>query len=136
MILKYSIKTAAKGLVTHKSRSILTVLGIVIGIASIILIMSLGQGAKGLILGEISGQVGSRVIEIKPGKEPTGMTDFLSMFSDSLKEKDIEAIKRKGNVPNMSNIMPMVFSSANIVYGNEAHTATLYGMNELAPEMY
>ncbi len=136
MNLKHSVKTAIIGLSSHKSRSILTILGIVIGIASIILIMSLGQGAKDLILGEISGQVGSRVIEIKPGGEPTGMTDFLSMFSDSLKEKDIEALKRKGNVPNMSSIMPMVFSSVNLSYGNEVHQTTLYGMTELATKMY
>ena len=50
MKLKYSIKTATSGLKTHKSRSALTILGIVIGISSIILIMSLGAGAKNLIV--------------------------------------------------------------------------------------
>jgi putative ABC transport system permease protein len=136
MKLRHSIQTAVAGLTTHKSRSVLTILGIVIGIASIILIMSLGQGAKDLILGEISGQVGSRVVEIRPGGQPKGMTDFLAVFSDSLTEKDIEALKRKGNVPNLSSIMPMVFSSETLSYGNEIRQATLYGMTELATKMY
>jgi len=136
MNIKFSTKTAIVSLSSHKSRSLLTILGIVIGIASIIVIMSLGQGAKNLILGEISGQVGSRVIEVRPGGEPKGMTDFLAMFSDSLTEKDLDALKRKGNVPNLSNIMPLVFSSVTLTYGNEARQSTLYGMTELATDMY
>jgi putative ABC transport system permease protein len=136
MNLKYSIKTSITGLASHKSRSILTILGIVIGIASIILIMSIGQGAKDLILGEIRGQVGSRVVEIRPGGKPKGMTDFLAVFSDSLTQKDVEALKRKGNVPNLSNIMPMVFGSETISYANEVRQVTLYGMTELGTEMY
>lgn len=136
MKLIFSTKTAINGLKTHKSRSLLTILGIVIGISSIILIMSLGQGSRDLILGEISGQVGSRVIEIRPGGKPKGMTDFLSMFSDSLVQKDVDALKRKGNVPNLSKIMPLVFSSVNISYGNEVKQTTIYGMTESGSDMY
>ena len=98
--------------------------------------MSLGQGSKNLILGEISGQVGSRVIEVRPGGKPKGMTDFLSLFSDSLIQKDIDALKRKGNVPNLSKIMPMVFSSVNLSYGNEIKQTTIYGMTEAGSSMY
>ncbi len=136
MNLKYTLKTAVTGLFSHKSRSILTILGIVIGIASIILIMSLGQGAKDLIVGEIRGQVGSRVVEVRPGGKPKGMTDFLAVFSDSLTQKDIDALKRKGNVPNLSNIMPMVFGSVTLSYANEVRQVTLYGMTEMGTEMY
>lgn len=136
MNLKYSIKTATVGLTSHKSRSILTILGIVIGVASIILIMSIGQGAKDVIMGEISGQVGSKVIEVAPGGSAKGMTSMLAMFSDSLTEKDIEALEKKGNVPYLAKIMPMVFSSTNLYYNDKLYQATLYGMNELGREMY
>jgi len=51
MNLKYIIKTAYKGLLANKFRSFLTILGILIGIASIIMIVSIGQGAQNLILG-------------------------------------------------------------------------------------
>ena len=136
MLFKYSIKTAINGLRTHKSRSALTILGIVIGITSIIMVMSLGEGAQNLILDQIQGQVGSKVIEIKPGREPTGPSDFMSMFSDSLKPKDLEALKKKSNVPNLKDIMPLVFSSESASYESETYQITLYGTGEPATRMY
>lgn len=137
MKLHHGIKIAINGLKTHKSRSALTILGIVIGITSIILIMSLGSGAKNLILGEIQGQVGSKVIEIRPGREPKGPTDFLAiMFSDSLKQRDVDALRKKSNAPHITGVMPLAFSSESVSYGNETFQATLYGMTELATRMY
>jgi len=136
MTLKYTLKTAVIGLKTHKSRSALTILGIVIGITAIILVMSLGEGMQNLILGQIQGQVGSRVIEIKPGREPKGPTDFLSMFSDSLKQKDVDALSRKSNLPYLSRIMPLVFGSESAAYASETYQATLYGMTDATTEMY
>ncbi len=136
MTIGYTFKTAVIGLKTHKSRSALTILGIVIGITSIILVMSLGEGMQNLILGQIQGQVGSRVIEIAPGKQPKGPSDFMSMFSDSLKQKDVDALSKKGNVPYLSRIMPMVFGSESAAYGNETYQATFYGMTDAAGSMY
>ncbi len=136
MIIKYSFQTATKGLKTHKSRSLLTILGIVVGIAAIIVVMSLGQGAQNLILDQIQGQVGSTVIEIAPGRQPKGPSDFMSIFSDSLKQKDVDALMEKSNVPYLNGIMPMVFGSENAVYGSETYQATFYGGNEIASRMY
>jgi putative ABC transport system permease protein len=137
MKLSYSIKTATSGLRTHKSRSALTILGIVIGITSIILVMSLGAGAKNLILGEIQGTMGPKVIEIRPGKEPKGPTDMMSiMFLDSLKQKDVDALRKKVNAPTISGVMPLVVGSETITYGSETYSAAYYGMNELATRMY
>ena len=137
MKLQYSIKTAVSGLRTHKSRSALTILGIVIGITSIMIVMSLGEGAQNLILGQIQGQMGSRVIEIRPGREPKGPTDFLSILSsDSLKMKDVDALNKKSNLPNADGVMPLVFSSESAVYDSETYQTTLYGMSELASTMY
>jgi len=137
MKLTYSIKTATSGLRTHKSRSALTILGIVIGIASIMIVMSLGSGAQNLILGEIQGTVGSKVIEIRPGRDANGPSDFLSvLFSDSLKMKDVEALSKKSNAPNIIGVMPLALGSESAVYQGETFRATLYGMNELASRMY
>ena len=108
MNLKYSLKIAATGLKTNKSRSFLTILGIVIGIMSIILVMSLGQGAKGLIVGEIQ-SMGPKTIAIVPGRQPQGPTDVFSTFTDSLKQKDIDQLKKKENVPHLAEIMPIKF---------------------------
>ncbi len=136
MTLRYTFKTAVIGLKTHKSRSALTILGIVIGITSIILVMSLGEGMQNLILGQIQGQVGSKVIEIAPGRQPKGPSDFMSMFSDSLKQKDVDALLKKGNVPYLGKLMPLVFGSESAAYGSETYQATLYGMTDAAGNMY
>lgn len=136
MLLKHIFKAASRGLKTHKSRSALTILGIVIGITAIILIMSLGQGAQNLILDQIRGQMGSKVIEIAPGREPKGPTDFLSMFADSLKQKDVDALKKKANAPHITKIMPLVFGNESLSYQNETYRATFYGMTDAAATMY
>ncbi len=129
MKLKYSIQTAISGLRTHKSRSALTILGIVIGITSIILIMSLGAGAKNLILGEIQG-LGSRTVIILPGQEPGGPNSLAHLFADSLKERELEALKNKNNVPNSVAVMPMIFGSESLVYGSEVYKSSLFAAGE------
>ena len=137
MQIKYSIKTAVNGLRTHKSRSALTILGIVIGITSIIMVMALGAGAQNLILGEIQGTIGSKVIEIRPGKEPKGPTDMMGiMFLDSLKQKDVDALSKKANVPSLTGVMPLVVGSETITYDSETYSASYYGVNQLATRMY
>lgn len=135
MKLKYSIKTAVNGLRTHKSRSALTILGIVIGITSIILIMSLGQGAKGLILGQIQG-LGAKNVIILPGKEPGGPSDLASLFADSLKERELLALKNKNNVPNATNVMPIIFGSENGVYQNEIYKLSLFGSGQAMESLF
>jgi len=137
MKLTYSIKTALSGLRTHKSRSALTVLGIVIGITSIMVVMSLGAGAQNLIVDQIQGSMSSKVIEVRPGRDPKGPTDFLSiMFSDSLKIKEVEALKKKINLPNAVGVMPLAVGSESAVFGSETYRTTFYGVSELASHMY
>lgn len=136
MILKYTFKTAINSLKTHKSRSSLTILGIVIGITSIILIMSLGKGAQDLILNQLK-TVGSKVIAIVPGKQPKGMTDMLGMMAtNSLKDKDLEAIEKKVNVPHAATIMPLVYGSETIAYENETYSATIFGVTDFFAKIY
>lgn len=119
-------KTALKGLATNKSRSSLTILGIVIGITAIILIMSLGKGAQDLILSQIQG-LGSRTIIVIPGREPRGPSDAAQIFSDSLKEKDLEALKKTSNIPGAKIITPLIFGGESIAYEGETYRATLFG---------
>ncbi len=130
MKLKYSIKTATSGLKTHKSRSALTILGIVIGISSIILIMSLGAGAKNLIVSQIQG-MGAKTISIIPGKEPGGPSDIAALFSDSLKERELQALQKKTNVPNAQYIMPVVMGASTAVYQNETYKLSVFGGGEM-----
>ena len=135
MKLKYSIKTAVNGLRTHKSRSALTILGIVIGITSIILVMSLGAGAQNLILGQIKG-LGATTVIILPGKISFGPSTAASTMNDSLKEKDLNLIKSKANVPNAKYIMPMVVGAGQAVYGSNVYQVAVFGSGELVPEIF
>ncbi len=135
MTLKHTFTTAVAGLRTHRSRSALTILGIVIGITAIILVVSIGAGAQNLILSEIQG-LGSRTIAVIPGREPTGPSDFAQLFSESLKERDLTALKRRENVPTLANVMPIVFGSEAASHGSETYRLTVLGATEFASELF
>ncbi|MDD5625807.1 MAG: ABC transporter permease [Patescibacteria group bacterium] len=135
MNIKYSIKTSLTGLKTNKSRSFLTILGIVIGITAIILVMSLGKGAQNLILGQIQ-SMGSKTIAVVPGRQPSGMSDSLNTFTDSLKNKDVEDLQKKSNVPHLAGIMPIVFGSESATRENKIHQTTIFGVNNFFAQIY
>ncbi len=141
MLLKHQVSTAFRGLSTNKSRSLLTILGIVIGITAIIIVMSIGQGAENLILGQIEG-LGATTISIDPGKRPEGPSSYAEMYTDSLKPNDILALKDKSNVQGLQDLSPMVLQPASIIFENETYRATVMGVSEdfsniinLAPEV-
>ncbi|MCH7552130.1 ABC transporter permease, partial [Patescibacteria group bacterium] len=104
MTLKDTAVTALKGLRATKSRSGLTILGIVIGITAIILMMALGSGAQALILNQIGG-LGVETIVIRPGKEPSGPSDVRqTLLANSLKNSDFQSLNRKENAPHLVEI--------------------------------
>lgn len=135
MIFKYTLITAYKSIIAHKSRSALTILGIVIGIASIILMMAIGEGAQNLILNQIRG-LGSRTISIEPGREPQGPADITSFLTDSLKEKDLEALRDPANVPGLAVIAPIVFQNAAVSYGTETTRTNILGTSEAIAKIF
>src|SRR4030042_3001837 len=127
MSIKHSFKIAYHALRINKSRSFLTILGILIGITSIMMMVSLGSDAEKLILGEISG-FGGELIAINAGQEPSGPTDLAgALYSDSLKERDVELLKLKSNVPHAEEVIPFVIVPESISYEGETYTPTIYG---------
>lgn len=129
------VKTAGLGLRVNTGRSILTILGIVIGITAIMLITSLGSGAQALILGQIQG-LGSRTIVVMPGREPKGPSDAAQLLSDSLKAEDRRALEQKSNVPHLAKIMPIIFGGDGASYRGETYRVTVLGASELMPELF
>ena len=129
MNFSHLLRTAAHGLTTHKARSLLTIIGIVIGITAIILVMSVGQGARALILDQISA-LGSKTIAVVPGREPKGPSDSAQLFSDSLKERDLTLLRRRENVPHAKTIMPVVFGAETASYETETYRVTIFGGTE------
>lgn len=130
MLYKHIFKTAYGGVRAHKSRSALTILGIVIGITAIIAIVSIGRGAQDLILKQIQG-MGSKTIVVVPGREPRGPTDVAQAFSDSLKEKDFASLKKKSNAPGVSEVAPVLFGGESAAYQDETYRLTIFGSSEL-----
>ena len=134
MTLKHTFKTAIRGLKTNKSRTFLTILGIVIGITAIILIMSLGQGAQELILGQIKG-LGENTIIIEPGRESEGPSSFSSLFNDSLKDREVKALKNSSNVPGIVDLTPVLFISTSISYESESKELSVIGASGLIADI-
>lgn len=135
MTYKHLLKTASTGLSTNRSRSFLTVLGIVIGITAIMLVVSLGAGAQALILGQVQG-LGTNTIAVIPGREPTGPSDSAQLFSDSLKEKDVTALLNKANVPWLKSLMPTVLGASSATYGSNAYQASIFGASEVMADIF
>jgi len=123
-------RTAIRGISVHRTRSALTVLGIVIGITSITSIMSIGQGAEGLIVGEIQ-RFGPTNVFVLPGREPKGPADGAgTLLNDSLKQKDLEDLEKKSNVPDAVRVVPYTFGIVSASYGSESYDVTLIGSTE------
>ncbi len=134
MDIKDSIKISFTALWANKTRSFLTVLGIVIGIASVIIMMSLGKGAENLIVGQIQ-SLGSNTIYVEPGsfdpQQGIGMEMALEeMTIKTLKLKDVETIKKD---PLTDIAYPMAYGVGRAVYRNEDKKITYLGVT---PEAY
>ncbi len=134
MQITHALTTAYRGIVRKKSRSALTILGIVVGVTSIMMVQATGKGAEQLILGQIAG-LGSRTIAIEPGQEPQGPSDFASFFLDSLTERDVEALLDPDNVPDLEGLTPEVFVPGSVSYGAETVDATTLGASSLFGEI-
>ena len=130
MRFKYTISTALTALAANKTRSLLTVLGIVIGVMSVTLIVSISNGANNLILNQFQ-IFGSRTISIEPGREPSGPADLTEIFTDSLKKRELDALSDKNRVPNFSNVSPEVIVPGGIAYEGETYRGTIIGASEV-----
>jgi len=125
-----SFKTAIIGLKTNKTRSFLTILGIVIGITSVILMMSLGHGAQNLILGQIM-SMGSNNIYVEPGtfSGEIGGGNMMQQMMEEMEIKtltleDMEAIEKD---PLVEMAAPLVYGVGRVVYKNNDEKITLFG---------
>ncbi|MBI5414911.1 ABC transporter permease [Candidatus Peregrinibacteria bacterium] len=128
------MKTAFGGVRTNKARSALTILGIVIGVTAIIMIMSIGEGAQELILGQIRG-IGSRTIIVEPGREPQGPSDIAQIFTDSLKDREVLAISNPGNVMGKNQVVPNVIAPSSLSFENETKRVNVIGTSNLWMEV-
>ena len=137
MQLRDTFKTAKIALVTHKGRSTLTILGIVIGVGAIIVVMSIGGSAKGLILEQVQ-SFGPELVTINPGRPSEGafQAQFESILTDSLTLGDLKDLRKKSNVPDALTVTPSVMGAATVTYGAEVFQGTLWGTDAEAFPIY
>lgn len=132
--LRSTIRTSYKALRSNIGRSLLTMLGVIIGVLAIVLVVSLGESAQELILSEIQG-IGANAVILRPGRQPEGPSDVAeTLLSDSIKDADIAALKRKENVPDAISVDPALFVPGSITYQDEVFRGTVIGWTSSALE--
>ena len=124
-------KIAMKAIGANKMRSFLTMLGIIIGVSSVIIMLALGHGAKETIKQDIQ-EVDPGAIMIIPGPDyETLEGDWLPEYSQTLKPADYQSILEQNKY--LKSLSPMVFSDGQLVLGNNNHSTTVYGVNDEYP---
>lgn len=120
-------KIAVRAIAANKTRSFLTALGIIIGIASVITMLAVGQGTKKSIQANIA-EMGSNMIMIGPGADRRGGVRQDASSMETLKMNDYESIKDECTY--IKAISPVVNKSGQFIYGNENAPSTIYGVNQ------
>ncbi len=120
-------RIAFRAINNNKLRAILTMLGIIIGVASVITMLAIGQGTKESIIGNIE-QMGSNMITIRPGADMRGPVRQSSADMQSLKYEDYEAILKECTY--VAEATPMVNTSGQVIYGNNNTPTSIYGVND------
>lgn len=120
-------KIAFRAIAANKLRSFLTMLGIIIGVASVIAMMAIGQGSKKSIQANIA-EMGSNMIMIRPGQDKgPGRAQQDASDMQTLKLKDYETLKEQSKY--LSAISPSVNASGQFINGNNNTPSTIYGIS-------
>jgi putative ABC transport system permease protein len=122
------IKISYRNLMAAKFRSFLTVLGIIIGVGSVIIIMAIGQSAQALILSQISG-VGSNLIGVLPGAsdDKSPPPSAMGIVVTTLKYDDLKALLNSNNVPEVSSGAGYSLGSDTATYNGNNLTVSYVG---------
>ncbi|MBO5298174.1 MAG: ABC transporter permease [Candidatus Homeothermus sp.] len=118
------LKIALKALNNNKLRCFLTMLGIIIGVASVITMLAIGQGSKNSIEAQIS-EMGSNMIMIHPGNMQRGGVRQSADDMQTLEVADYEALKE---LPGVAAVSPSVNSGGQLVNGNNNYPSSIYGV--------
>lgn len=117
-------KVSIRAVANNKMRSFLSMLGIIIGVAAVIIMMSIGQGSKESIRAELS-TMGTNLINIRPGADMRGGVRQDPSSMQTLKMADYERIMREKKY--VTNVSPEVTASGQAIYGNSNTNTTVYG---------
>ncbi len=119
-------RIAVRALGNNKMRGFLTMLGIIIGVASVITMLAIGQGSKRSIRSQIA-EMGSNMIMIHPGADMRGGVRQDPAAMQSLKLEDYEAIVNETRY--VSACSPSVSSSGQVIFGANNYPTSIYGIS-------
>ena len=127
-------KIAFRALSRNKMRSVLTMLGIIIGVGAVIAMVSIGQGAQASVQEQIA-SVGTNLLFVGAGSQNVGgvRSGTGATNSNTLTVEDIDAIRRE--IPSVAMASPTVNSRAQMVFGNQNWNSQVQGVNEQFPEI-
>ncbi len=117
----------------HRQRSLLTMLGVLVGIASVILLTSIGEGTRLYVLSEFT-QFGTTLASISPGKiATTGIPGALGVTIHPLTLEDRQVVDR---IPGVSRTVPVVMGAAPVEQGDRTRHVFVYGVTAAAPAVW
>jgi putative ABC transport system permease protein len=122
-----SIRIALRGLAANKMRAILTMLGIIIGVAAVIALMAIGQGVQNSVTQQIQG-IGSNLVIISPGATQQGAVRTAQGSAATLTYEDALALQDFTMAPDIAGVSPEFGSSAQVVYGGQNFNVRITGV--------
>jgi putative ABC transport system permease protein len=133
MRLNDTIRLSLQSLVSQRMRSLLTALGISVGIAAVVLLTSLGEGIHRFVLSEFT-QFGTNLIGVTPGKATThGLAGAIVSNVRPLSLADAEALAR---MPRIIAVMPFVQGNAAVQYSSRTRRTYIFGVGPDVPAVW
>jgi putative ABC transport system permease protein len=117
-----SLRTASTGLTTNKLRAALTMLGIIIGVASVVALMSIGEGVQASISGEIQGLGANLLFVMADQPEDSTAPAYITV-------DDAEALADPFNAPSLVAVSPTMQGQLRVTHGDNDATLTVSGTN-------
>ena len=134
MTLLMIIRVAFRALVRNKMRATLTMLGIIIGVAAVIAMVSIGQGAQASVQAQIE-SIGTNLLFVSAGAQNVGgvRSGTGDSGTNTLTAEDLEAIRRE--VPSVAMVTPTVNARSQLVTGNMNWNTQVQGVSEQYPDV-
>ena len=127
------LRLAGGAITSHRLRSVLSMLGIAIGIAAVIVLTSIGEGTRRFILAQFS-QFGTNIVQVTPGRAKTsGIPGVFGGTTRHLTIDDAEALAR---IPGVDRTVPAAFGSARVEAGTRGRSVAIYGVTPDIEEVW
>jgi len=133
MSLRDLFSLALSAVAAHRLRSALSMVGIAIGIAAVLLLTSIGEGTRRYILAQFT-QFGTNILAVNPGKTKTvGIPGVLGGTTHKLTLDDAEALLR---LPGVERVVPLAMGTARVEAGERGRSVYVYGVNREVPAVW